>query len=134
MLKGCLVGCGVTLLLLVSSLVIGGLLLWNRFGPDVQRTVIRGQQLERELRKIVPDMHGLDITYQRKNGVAVAHLSIPVGFDPRQGNKAANIARQIFDKIQAQMPIMLKHNKSFEVELVHKQGKLQQERVFRFGL
>jgi hypothetical protein len=127
-------GCGVTLLLLVSSLVIGGLLLWNRFGPDVQRGVVQVRELERELRKFVPDMQSLSILTREENGGSVIKVSVPVGFNPNQGNKAANTARQVFDTIKKQMPILLKAGKSLEVALVHTQGKLQQERVFRFGL
>jgi hypothetical protein len=133
-MRNFLIGCGVVLLLLVGGLVVGGFWVWNNVGPQVTQGVQQIQKLEQEVRKVLPNVQGLNINVQSQNGQNVLRLNAPVPFDPTSGQQAANTANELLRVARENLPTGIVFQQ-LEVRLFRDlPNGSRQERVFKFPL
>ncbi len=133
-MKGFLIGCGVVALLIVGGLVAGGLWIWNQAGPTITQGLASLQNLESELKKVVPNLKGLNFQVQTNNGKTTLKLSAPVPFNPSEGAQAEKTAKQMLEVIQKNLPSGIPAT-SLELRLFRDLANgAKQERTFRFDL
>jgi hypothetical protein len=133
-MKGFLIGCGVVVLLVLGGLVAGGLWIWNQAGPAITQGVQQMQKLEAELKKIVPDLKGLNVNLQTVNGKTTLKLSSPVPFDPSSGIQAEKTAKQMLEVVRQNLPSSIPAS-SLELKLFRNlPNGAKQERTFKFDL
>jgi hypothetical protein len=133
-MKNFLIGCGVVVLLLIGGLVAGGFWVWNNVGPQVTQGVQQLQKLETEVRKVLPNVQGLNINIRSDNGQNVLILNAPVPFDPTSGQQAANTANEVLRVARENLPTGLIFQR-IEVRLFRDSANgSRQERTFKFPL
>ena len=133
-MKGFLIGCGVVALLIVGGLVAGGLWIWNQAGPTITQGLASLQKLEAELKKVVPDLKGLNVQVQTINGKTVLKLSAPVPFNPSEGAQAEKTAKEILEVVRKNLPSGIPAS-ALELRLFRSLANgAKQERTFRFDL
>lgn len=130
-MKGFLIGCGVVALLLIGGLVIGGLWIYNQAVPLVTQGI---SKLEAELKKVLPNLKGLQVGFNSSNGRNTLKLSAPVPFDPSQGAQAEKTAQQILGVVRQNLPKGIPATR-LEVRLFRDLANgAKQERTFGFDL
>ncbi len=133
-MKGLLIGCGVVALLLVGGLVAGGLWIWNQAGPAITQGLQQMQKLEGELKKVLPNLKGLNAGVQTINGKTTLKLSAPVPFDPSSGKEAEKTAQQILGVVRQNLPTGIPAT-ALELRLFRDlPNGAKQERTFKFEL
>ena len=133
-MKGFLIGCGLVVLLVVGGLVAGGLWIWNQAGPTITQGLAQFQKLESELKKVVPNLKGLNFQVQTNNGKTTLKLSAPVTFNPSEGAQAEKTAKQMLEVIRKNLPSGIPAS-SLELRLFRDLANgSKQERTFRFDL
>jgi hypothetical protein len=133
-MKGFLIGCGVVAVLLIGGLVVGGLWVYNQAAPIIGQGIQQLQKLETELKKISPNLKGLNIALNTNNGKTTLKLAVPVPFDPATGKQAEQTAQQVLVVVRQNLPQGLPAT-ALELRLFRELpngGK--QERTFNFAL
>ena len=137
-MKGFLIGCGVVALLLIGVVTIGGLFVWNQFGPQITQGVSSSQKMQTEIAKVAPNLGSINFSLNNTNGVSTARLSAAVPFDPTVGDQPAKVAGDILRVIRQNLPAGALPAKSLEIRLYRERSsggsKSVQERTFTFDL
>jgi hypothetical protein len=133
-MKGFLIGCGVVAVLIIGGLVVGGLWVYNQAVPIIGQGIQQLQKLETELRKISPNLKGLNVGVNTVNGKTTLQLAVPVPFDPASSKQAEQTAQQVLGVVRQNLPQGLPAT-ALKLRLFRETpngGK--QERTFNFAL
>ena len=137
-MKGFLIGCGVVALLFIGVVTIGGLFVWNQFGPQITQGVSSIQKMQTEIAKVAPNLGSINFSLNNTNGVSTARLSAAVPFDPTVGDQPAKVAGDILRVIRQNLPAGALPAQSLEIRLYRERSsggsKSVQERTFTFDL
>ena len=137
-MKGFLIGCGVVALLLIGVVTIGGLFVWNQFGPQITQGVSSIQKMQTEIAKVAPNLGSINFSLNNTNGTTTARLSAAVPFDPTVGDQPAKVAGDILRVIRQNLPAGTLPAQSLEIRLYRERSsggsKTVQERTFTFDL